>query len=73
MIQFLLSLWIKIAFGSTVIVIVLFLAVHEQCISFHPFASSSTSFISVLSFPSIGILPPFLGLFLDILFFLMQL
>ena len=50
MIQFLLSLWIKIAFGSTVIVIVLFLPAHEQSISFHPLVSSSASFISILWF-----------------------
>ena len=45
--------------------------IHEHGICFHLFVSSLISFSMLCSFLSIGLLLPWLGLFLGILFFLL--
>ena len=50
----------------------LILPIHEHSMCFHLFVSSSISFSVSYNFPSMGLLYPWLGLFLGILFFLKQ-
>ena len=61
------------ALGSMVVLTVLILSIQEHGISFHLFVSSSVSVIRVLySLLNTGLLPPWVDIFLGILFFLMQ-
>ena len=49
----------------------LILLIHEHGICFHLFVSSVISYLVLGSFLSTGLLPPWLGVFLGILFFLL--
>ena len=62
---------LEIALGNMDILMMLILPIHEHSIGFHLFASSSVSFSVFYSFLSIGLLPPWLNLFLGTLFFLL--
>ena len=62
----------QIALGSIVILTILILPIQEYGMFFHLFVSSLISFINTYSFQSAGLLPLWVGLFLGILFSLMQ-
>ena len=64
------ALNLYIALGSMDILMILILPIHEHGICFHLFESSLISSV-LCSFLSTGILSPWLGLFLGILFFLL--
>ena len=64
------ALNLQIALGSMAILMMLILPIHEHGTCFHLFVSSLISSV-LCSFLSTGLLPPWLGLFLDTLFFLL--
>ena len=65
------ALNLYIALGRMDILMMLILLIHEHGTCFHLFVPASISFFMLYSFLSTGLLPPWLGLFLGILFFLL--